>query len=223
MNVKKKKCAKRVNDAANGMLLISYLTTLVLIIIWLFKIIINARSEYSARSHYIIKDPSNYYTEEEFCYEKYEPFIIKGALHIFDLPIEKIKKYATALLSTILISIGSFVLSGILICISKHSYHYSENSLCCASFFYVICLLGIILSLAFAIVLAYYYSKGNYNDFEDFSRCRYLKKNFRADYDFIFQIKNGYKLPITLVIITEFFNFIKFVVEMGTEDKDNKS
>ena len=73
--------------------------------------------------------------------------------------------------------------------------------------------------IVFAIVLIHYYSKGNYNDFEEFSRCRYLSKQFRIDYNFVFKIKNEFKLPFAVVIIMEFFNFIKLIAEMSPKDE----
>ena len=65
----------------------------------------------------------------------------------------------------------------------------------------------------------HYYSKGDYNDFEEFSRCRYLSKRFRKSYDFVFNIKNGYQMPFALILITEFFNFIKLIVENGPKEE----
>ena len=83
----------------------------------------------------------------------------------------------------------------------------------CGLFFYVIFLLNVILSIAFAIVLAHYYFKGKYNEFEEFSRCRYLTKRFKTDYDFIFKIKSEFKMPFVLILISEFFNFINIAIE----------
>ena len=89
--------------------------------------------------------------------------------------------------------------------------------MCLGILFYIFFVLAVILSIAFAIVFAHYYFKGNYDDFEEFSRCRYLKMTFKSDYDFIFKIKNGFKMPFVLILITEFFNFIKLVAESGNK------
>ena len=87
----------------------------------------------------------------------------------------------------------------------------------CSYIFFLIFFLSVILSLVFAIVLAHYYFKGNYSDFEEFSRCRFLSKRFRTDYDFIFKIKGEFKMPFVLILISEFFNFINIVVESGSD------
>ena len=68
----------------------------------------------------------------------------------------------------------------------------------------------------------HYYSKGDYSDFEEFSRCRYLSSNFRRNYDFVFKMKNEYKMPYAIIIITEFFNFVKLIAESNPDD-DNDS
>ena len=54
-----------------------------------FKIHSNAKSEPGGRSRYIIEEPSTYYREDEFCYENYEPFLVKGALDVFDVLCQK--------------------------------------------------------------------------------------------------------------------------------------
>lgn len=64
----------------------------------------------------------------------------------------------------------------------------------------------------------HYYSKGDYSDFEEFSRCRYLSSNFRRNYDFVFKMKNEYKMPYAIIIITEFFNFVKLIAESNPDD-----
>ena len=69
------------------------------------------------------------------------------------------------------------------------------------------------LSIIFAIVFGHYYFKGNYNDFEKFSRSRYLTKKFKEDYDFVFKIKSGFNMPFVLILITELCNFIKLIAE----------
>ena len=206
------KCAENMNNAASGMLLIVYLATFIIIIIGLFKLLHNSKNEPKNRNIYIRKDPSNYYDEGEFCYDNYENFIIKGALDIFDIPIKKIKKYTQALLSTIFISIGSLAIASILVCIGKSQYNHSLSIgfACC---FYIFFILAVILSFVFTILLGYYYFKGNYSDFEEFSRCRYLTKKFKIDYNFIFKIKDEFKMPFILILISEFFNFIKLIAE----------
>ena len=173
----------------------------------------NAKSEPKLRSRYTIEGYSTYYIEDEFCYDYYELFLTKGALDIFDIPMSKIRKFCKALISTIFISIGSIFIMGVFI-----AFNFKDN---CPEklygilgiLFLIFFLLSIILSIIFSIILMHYYSKGNYSDFEEFSRCRYLSKKFRKDYDFVFRMKNEYKLPYAIIIITEFFSFIKLIVE----------
>lgn len=213
------KIQKYCKVSANGMLFIIYITTIILIVIWLFKLLHNTKSEPTNRIRYISKDPSNYYSEGDFCYEYFEDFIRKGAIDTFDFPIKNIKKYTRALLATIFISIGSLVFSLIFVHISKHSYSLKE-CIGCAGVFYVFLILGVILSLIFSIILIHYYFKGNYSDFEEFSRCSYLTKNFRRDYNFIFKMQDSYKTPFVLILFTEFFNFIKLISEFDPKDID---
>ena len=199
---------KDCKKCVNGTLAIVYLAVFILIIIWLFKLLHIAKNEPTNRIRYINKDPSNYYDEGEFCFDICEKFIMKGALDTFDIPLKNIKKYTRALLSTIFISIGSIVVIIIFFLVGYKT---------CAYFFYVIFFLSVILSLVFAIVLAHFYFKGNYSDFEEFSRCRFLTKRFRTDYDFIFKIKSEFKMPFVLILISEFFNFINIVIENGSD------
>ena len=217
----KKKYRENCDKFATGILVICYLVTFILIIIWLFKLHNNARSEPISRNRYIINDPSTYYTEEEFCYENYESFIVRGALKTFDIPTEKIRKFCKGLICTVFITIGSIILSSIFSCIAKASYRARDTCMCLGALFSLFFILGLILSIVFGIILMHYYSKGNYNDFEEFSRCRYLSKKFRRDYDFINKLKNEYKMPFAIILLTEFFNFIKLIVENGPKDDDS--
>ena len=221
MEQKKENFAENCNKTASLILLICYLVTLILIIIWLFKLHNNARSEPKYRNRYIINDPSIYYTEEEFFYENYESFIVRGALKTFDIPTKKIRTFCKGLICTIFISIGSAILSSIFTCISKASQRAERICMVLVGIFGVFSVLGLILSIVFGIILMHYYSKGNYNDFEEFSRCRYLSKKFRRDYDFINKLKNEYKMPFAIILLTEFFNFIKLIVENGPKDDDS--
>ena len=215
----KEKISKAYETIATGMLFLAYIITFIVIIIWLFKLLLNAKSEPSDRGRYISKDPLNYYTDEDFCYEYYEKFMRNGVIDTFDFPIKNIKKYTRALLGTIFISISSLIIATIIVVISKISFKY-KGCIVWAPWFYLFLLLGIILSLVFGIILAHYYSKGNYSDFEEFSRCLYLSKRFKIDYNFIFRMKEGYTTPFFLVLITEFFNFIKLIGEASSKDYD---
>ena len=209
----KKERIQNMKICANGILVIAYLATFILIIIWLFKLLHYAKNEPKNRIRYINQNFTNYYTEGEFCYDNYEQFIVSGALNTFDIPLKKIKKYTRALLGTMFITIGSIVLTIIFIFLHNKVGGYSDWYQIFGMLFYLIFLLGVILSVAFAIVLAHYYFKGKYNDFEEFSRCRFLTKKFRTDYDFVFKIKNEFKMPFVIILLSEFFNFINIILE----------
>ena len=217
------KYRKDLNECSTGILMICYLITFILIIVWLFKIHGNAKSEPKLRSHYIIEEPSTYYREDEFCYEKYEPFLAKGALDTFDIPMSKLRKFCKALISTSLISIGSIILMGVFVLIGKNKILKQDLFMCFGLLFYTFFYLGFILSIIFAIILMHYYSKGDYSDFEEFSRCRYLSRQFKKNYDFVFNMKNEYKMPYAIIIITEIFNFVKLVAESNPNDNNGQS
>ena len=206
----KKEQTQNMKKCANGILVIAYLATFILIIVWLFKLLHNAKNEPKDRIRYINQNFTNYYTEGEFCYDNYEQFIISGALNTFDIPLKKIKKYTRALLGTMFISIGSIILAIICFILGKK---FGSCGLAFGMLFYLFFILSVILNIAFAIVLAHYYFKGKYNDFEECSRCRFLTKKFRTDYDFVFKIKNEFKMPFVLILLSEFFNFINIIVE----------
>ena len=128
-------------------------------------------------------------------------------------PQKKIKKYCKALLSTIFISIGSIILTIVFYLFSiSISFSYRIFNILYYTF-YILFGFSILLSFVFAIILVHYYSKGDYNDFEEFSRCRYLSKQFRSDYNFILKIRKGYQIPFALILLNEFLGFIKLIFE----------
>ena len=211
---REEKYKENMKICANGYLTIAYLTTFILIIIWLFKLLCNTKDEPQNRIQYINKDFENYYIEGEFCFENYGKFIINGALDTFGIPLKKIKKYTIALLVTILISISSMVFM-LIFAIVKKACEFEISAMCNVSFFCNILFLSVILNIVFAIVLAHYYFKGKYSDFEEFSRCRFLTKRFKTDYDFIFQIKNEFQMPFVIILISEFINFINIINDIS--------
>ena len=215
MKKESKELRKKCKQTVDGLLFMVYIALFILIIIWLFKLIKNTKSEPKYRQRYIGKEPSVYYDVGEFCYDSYEKFVSKGAFDLFDLRMKRIKKYAKALVSTMLIAIGSLIFATIFAHLApKHACLF-----CLAALFYLFLLISIILSLAFAIVLAHHYFKAEFDDFIEFSKCRYLTKQFRKDYNFIFKIKDEFKMPFVLVIITEFLSFVNLVAGVKT-DKD---
>ena len=204
---------KLIDRGTNFYLILMYFSILLLIIIWLFTLLNNSKNEPSNWNIYIRKDPSNYYEEGEFCYDNYENFIIKGALNNFDISTKHIKIHARATLGTIFISIGSIIIASIFKCIAininNNKARYNKLKNC----FFIIFIIAFILTIGFSTALVNYCFKGNYNDFEEFSRCRYLTKNFKSDYNFVLKIKNGFNLPFFLILFIEICNFIKLISE----------
>ena len=211
--LKKKLC----KNGIKGALIIIYLALIILIIIWLFKLLKNTKSEPKNRISYIVKEPSYYYEEHEFCYIEYERFIIKGAFNSFDLRIKRIKKYCKAVLATIFIALGSLIMMVILFCLNQCTRDWGTI---CSGLFFFFAVISLILCLAFSIVLAHHYFKSNFSDFEEFSKCRFLTRKFKRDYNFIFTIKNEFKMPFVLVLLTEFFNCIGIVFDFEGELED---
>ena len=217
MQKKEEKCdIKTYKNGIKGALLLIYLALIILIIIWLFKLLKNTKSEPKNRISYIAKDPSNYYEEHEFCYIEYERFLIKGAFDTFDLRIKRIKKYCKAVLATIFIAIGSLIMMVIFFCLSKCDI---DLGIGCSGLFFVFALISVILCIAFSIVLAHHYFKSDFNAFEEFSKCRYLTSQFKRDYNFIFTIKDEFKMPFVLILLTEFFNCIGLLFDYEDEDE----
>ena len=197
---------------AEIILLVTYIASFILIIIWLFKLNKNSKNEPKLRNRYIIEKPETYYREDEFCYENYQPFINKGALKIFDLPMKKINIFSKALIITIFTSIFSLILGVVLYCIGRCKSDSDNNYFVLGAISLICFILALILNLVFAIILVHYYSKGNYSDFEEFSRCRYLSREFRKDYDFIFSVKNQYKTLLATIITATIPYFIYLMI-----------
>ena len=166
------------------------LIVFIMVYIWLCKIIHYAKSEPKNRNKYIIAERLKYYEEGEFCEEKYSDFISKGAYETFDLPIKKIKKWAIA-------EIVLIPLFLILICIGSSCLRkYIE-------IFIFLAFIDFVLIIVFGFLFTIDYSDCNFDEFTEFSRCRYLHKRFREDYDHIYSIKDGFQTPLILIIIIE--------------------
>ena len=210
------KCRKECKASIDGALFFCYIAMIILIIIWLFKLIKNSKSEPKDRQRYIGRDPSFFYEEGEFCYDSYLQFISKGAFETFDIRIENINKYSKALVSTILIGLCSYILTLVFSILLEKCHN--EWFFCYFCMFYFFLFVSVILSLSFALVLAHHYFKAEFNDFVDFSKCKFLTKQFRIDYDFIFKIKDEFKIPFVIILFTEFLNFVRLVSGFKKED-----
>ena len=71
---------------------------------------------------------------------------------------------------------------------------------------YIFALIRIILSildLIFFIIISVNYYKSNFDDFEDFSECKYfIDTDFNKDYDFVFVVKRNFKKFFILTLIS---------------------
>ena len=184
--VEKKK--KEINMACKSIPILINFIVFILVFIWLCKFIHYAKEENNNRSKYIIASRLDYYEEDEFCHEKYVQFVKDGAYEAFDLKINKLKKWAIALI----VLIPSFFVL-LIICF-------------CIPWLVIFLILALILIIVFGILFAVHFSKSNFDEFKEFTKCRYLNKQFRKDYDFIYSIKDGFQTPLVFIILLEFFS-----------------
>ena len=89
---------KEINMACKSIPILINFIVFILVFIWLCKFIHYAKEENNNRSKYIIASRLDYYEEDEFCHEKYVQFVNDGAYEAFDLKINKLKKWAIALI-----------------------------------------------------------------------------------------------------------------------------
>ena len=181
----------------------------ILCIIWLFKVKNNSKKEPIDRSTYIDEDYLDFYKEGDFCYNHYNTYIEYGALEDFDIRIKKIKTFSKALLITYFISLILLLLIfGLSICLT------SETG-CLAKILVILFLLYIInllLNLIFFIVASIHYFKSKWNDFDEFSNCRYLNRHFDNEYDFVYDVDNNYKKFFILNIVSIVLHILQNVI-----------
>ena len=180
---------------------LAFIAIFIACVVFLFKVNQKAKDEPTNRGGYIMYDPYDYYTEGDFCIDRLEPYISKGAFKEFDLRIKKIKRYSTILIVILLVKMGLSLLASILgqCCKSKK----------CSRFILIILLLSLvaeILFLIFFIIISVYYFKSKFNKFDDFSKCKYLGSSFEKDYDFVYDLKKYFKIFFILGLISFFLN-----------------
>ena len=113
----------------------------------------------------------------------------------FDLKINKLKKWAIAL---IVLIPGFFIFIFVVAC-----------------FPWLVILLFFDFILIIFFLFAVHYSKINFDEFNEFTKCRYLNKQFRKDYDFIYSIKDGFQTPLVFIILLEFFSSFTSMPDLG--------
>ena len=88
---------------------------------------------------------------------------------------------------------------------------------------YIFALIRIILSildLIFFIIISVNYYKSNFDDFEDFSECKYfIDTDFNKDYDFVFVVKRNFKKFFILTLITIGLNIIEEIITLILKEK----
>ena len=181
---------------------------IILSIVFLFKVRNNAKKEPQDRIKYINENAYlNEYSEGDFCYNHYTPYMSDGAFIDFDIRMKKIRKFSTSLLSTYFISLILMFLSIVVQIMYKSCCNTHEK--CIGAILLIIMIANIIiwiLSLIFFIILSVNYFKSKFSDFKDFSRCHYLGNGFRDDYHFVFVVKDNYLNFFVLSIISIFLN-----------------
>ena len=189
------------------------LVIFILCLIWLFKIKNNSKNEPEKRDSYIYEDPLNYYIEGDFCYDKSLVYLDKGAFNVFDLRMKKIKKYSKALIVIYVITIILTVITMIFNVLSITKLKYKEK---CVSIIYLLLLIIIviiaILNLVYFIILSAHYFKGKFDDFEDFSDCKFLTTNFKSDYHFVSVVKDNFIKFFILNIISIALSCVKNII-----------
>ena len=167
---------------------------LILLIIWLFKIINNSENEPRNYSQFISNYSLKNYTESDFCYGRKYEYSKYGAFSLFHIHMEKIKKYARGLLATKFISIILIILpifAGICYNNSNKSEKADKNMFIFYLFYTLFFLANIILNVVFNELLSNNFSQSNFEDFETFSKCGYLKFTFHRNYKFVNKVKKN--------------------------------
>ena len=194
---------------------------MILCVVYLFKVRNNANEEPENRIKYINDNAYlNEYSEGDFCYNHYTPYLTDGAFKDFDIRMKKIRKFSTALLILFFVSLFLSILSFIIKIMYKSCCNTHEK--CIAAILIIIFLAKIIitiLSLVFFIILSVHYFKSKFSDFKDFSRCHYLGNGFREDYHFAFVVKNNFLKFFVLTVISLFLNCVENIINSIAKKK----
>ena len=182
----------------------SFYLSLILIIIcliFLFITISKSKKEPSNRGKYTADEPFNYYTEGDFCIKHYESYTKLGAFEVFDIHIKRIKKFCIYVIIILFIEIFLIIIQFII------NYKLNRaNYTICGIFVYKIFdflrYANQTITLVFFIIASVYYFDSEFGEFKKFSKCKYLGKNFKTDYDFIFDVKKFFLVFFIFYIIT---------------------
>lgn len=172
-----------------GVIALFNFVCLILLIIWLFIIISNAKEEPGHYDQFIGNDSLKNYTKSDFCYGRKYEYSKYGAFKLFHIQMKKIKKYARGLLATKFISI--ILGFGAFCAIIAFKDRSSGVKVSIALIYILFYLANCILNVVFCELLSNNFSKSNFEDFETFSKCDYLKTTFNQKYKFINKVKNN--------------------------------
>ena len=195
-NIKRPKC-----------ILYSFYFSLIFIIIcliFLFITIIKSKKEPSIRRKYIADEPFNYYTEGNFCYENYELYTKLGAFEVFDIHIKKIKKFCICVIITLFIEISLIFIEFIVNNKLNIATNLTRTIFLC-KLFAILRSINQTISLVFFVIASVFYFDSKFGEFKKFSKCKYLGRNFKADYDFIFDVKKYFLVFFIFYIISYVF------------------
>ena len=190
------------------MLVIIMITLLVLELFWLFKIKNFSNIEPTNRDKYIKENALDIYTKDDFCYEHYNTFIKNGTFMDFNINMLLMKYYSNKIINYYF----TFIILGfILYIINCFKKNMGGANNCCSIISFLVALINFIyciLILIYFILLSKNYYKSNIDDFERFSKCKYLNKTFNIDYNFVFIVKRNFKKYFYITIFQFFFYYI---------------
>ena len=132
----------------------------------------------------------------------------KGAFDDLDIRMTKIHKYSKALIYIFFIDL-MFVIFYIILDIIRKRKEFG----CIEYIFALIRIILSILDLIFFIIISVNYYKSNFDDFEDFSECKYfIDTDFNKDYDFVFVVKRNFKKFFILTLISIGLSLIRLII-----------
>ena len=184
------------------------LVTLILLIIWLFKIINNSKNEPLNYAVFVSNETLVNYTEGDFCYGRKYEYLKRGAFQLFNIKMKKIKKFAKALLASKFISIGTIFLMGIVNCCYRECKKASIGVLVLLGLIYIA---NNIINIIFMEKLNSYHSESNFYDFEKFSKCAYIQTTFKRSYKFMKTVDKNCKRIFVVNFISSILEAINLI------------
>jgi hypothetical protein len=181
----------------------------ILCIIWLFKVKKNSKQEPIDRDEYIDEDYLDFYTKGDFCYNHFNTYIEYGAFEAFDIRMKKIKNFSKAILISYFMSLVILLLIfGLSLCLTSERGCLAKIML----LLFLLYIINLIVNLILFIIASVHYFKSKWNDFDEFSNCRYLNRRFNNDYHFVYVVDNNYKKFFILNIVSIILNILQNII-----------